>query len=135
MRESSSLCGAAPRLPGAAVEREVGEAQHAVAVLRRLRAPQQRAQARLELLQGERLDQVVVGAGVEPRHPIVDGIARGEHQHRRAVAGVAQPAADLEPVDPGHRHVEHHRVVAHLRHAVERLAAVGGERDVVAVEP
>ena len=135
MRESSSLRAPRADLPGAAIERDVGEAQDAAVVgLGRLRPPQQRAQARLQLLERERLDEVVVGARVEPGDPVVDRVAGGEHQHRRAVAGVAQAAADLQAVDPGHRDVEHDRVVAHLGHAVERLAAVGRQFDVVAVQ-
>ena len=62
-------------------------------------APQQRAQARLELAQREGLDEVVVGPGVEAGDAIVDRLARGQHQHRCAVTRIAQPPADLQPVD------------------------------------
>ena len=96
-------------------------------------AAQQRAQPRAQLLERERLDQVVVGAGVEAVDAVRDGVARGQHQHRRAVAGGAQPAADLEPVGLGHQHVEHDRVRRLVGERVERLAAVGGELDPVAV--
>ena len=91
-----------------AVEREVGEAQ-----LRRvagLQPAQQRPQPRLQLGERERLHQVVVGAGVEAVDPVGDRVARGQHQHRGAIAGGSHPPADLEPVDPGHRDVEHGRV-------------------------
>ena len=98
-------------------------------------AAQQRAQPRAELLERERLDEVVVGAGVEPLHAVRDRVARGEHQHRRAVAGGAQPAADLEPVGLGHQDVEDDRVRRLVGERVERLAAVGGELHPVAVHP
>ena len=98
-------------------------------------AAQQRSQPRAELLERERLDEVVVGAGVEPLHAVRDGVARGEHQHGRAVAGGPQAAADLEPVGLGHQDVEDDRVGRLVGERVERLAAVGGELDAVAVHP
>ncbi len=116
------------------IEHEVGVAQH-LAVAAVARAAQQRPQARLELAQRERLDEVVVGADVEALDAIVDRVAGGQHQHRRPVAGLAHAAAHLEAVEPGHRDVEDHRVGGRGRERVERLLAVGGERDLVAVEP
>ena len=91
--------------------------------------------ARQQLLEREGLDEVVVGAGVEPGDAVGHVVARGQHQHRRAVAARAQPPADLEPVDLRHQHVEHDRVGGSLRERGERLAPVGGERDLVALEP
>ena len=64
--------GAAHRAPDG-VELEVGHPQH---VLARSAAPQQRAQTRRQLRQRERLDHVVVSAGVEAGHPLVDGVLR-----------------------------------------------------------
>ena len=98
-------------------------------------AAQQRSQPRAELLERERLDQVVVGAGVEALHAVRDGVAGGEHQHRRAVAGRPQAPADLEPVGLGHQDVEDDRVRRLVGERVERLAAVGGELHAVAVHP
>ena len=97
-------------------------------------AAQQRAQPGLQLAQGERLDQVVVGARVEPGDAVVDRVARREHEDGGAVAGRAQPAAHLEPVDARHRHVEHDRVDVVADEVVERRAAVLGHVHVVAVE-
>ena len=122
---------AAPHVARRRVEREVGEAQ---ALRRRLDAPQQRPQAREQLAQGEGLDQVVVGAGVEAGDAVVDRVARGEHQDRRAVAGLAHAPAHLEAVDVRHRDVQDDGVDLLARDAVERLAAVLGERHVVALE-
>ena len=41
----------------------------------------------------------------------------------------AELAADLEPVDAGHQHVEHDQVGADRRRALQPLAAVGRQRD------
>ncbi len=46
----------------------------------------------------------------------------------------AQLAADLEPVDAGHEHVQDDEVGANLRGAREALAAVGGERHLESAE-
>ena len=89
---------------------------------------QQGADPGEQLLERERLHQVVVGAGLEPLDAVGDRVARGQHQDRRAAALGAKLAADLEPVDAGHEHVEDDQVGADLRGAREALAAVGGER-------
>ena len=56
----------------------------------------ERTQARLQLGERERLDEVVVGAAVEPGDAIVDRLERGEHQHRRPHPALAQLPADVE---------------------------------------
>ncbi len=53
-------------------------------ILPRSPAPQQGTQARQQLRELERLDQVIVGAGVETFHAIGHGVAGGEHQDRGA---------------------------------------------------
>ena len=97
-------------------------------------APQQRAEPGQQLLERERLGQVVVGPGVEPGDPVRDGVARGEHEDRQLVAGLAHPPAHLEPVQPGHHHVEHHRVGPPLLHGLQGVLAVRREIHLVAVE-
>ena len=99
------------------------------------RPAEERAKPRVQLLERERLHEVVVGARVEPRHAVADGVARGQHQHGRVVVGGAEPAADLQPVEVRHQHVQHHGVGRVKRQAVERLGAVGRELDVVALQP
>ena len=42
-----------------------------------------------QLAEIERLDQVVVGAGVQPGDPVSRGIPRSQHQHRRDRAAAA----------------------------------------------
>src|SRR5579862_9783952 len=41
---------------------------------------QQRSEPREQFVERKRLDQIVIGAGVEPLDPVVDGIARRENQ-------------------------------------------------------
>ena len=112
---------------------DVGEAQDVG--VRAAGAAQERAQPRMQLLERERLHEVVVRAGVEPGDAVADGVARGQHQHRRVVVGRPQAPADLEPVDVRHQHVQHDGVGGVQREAVERLGAVGRELDVVALQP
>ena len=71
------------------------------------RAAEQRADAGQQLLERERLDEVVVGAGVEARDAVRDRVARREHQDRCPVAVAAEPAAHREAVELGHEDVEH----------------------------
>ena len=77
----------------------------------RRRAPRERPQPREQLAEGERLDQVVVGARVEPLDPVLDRVAGGQHQHRRPDAARAKLAAGRKAVDAGKHHVEHDHVV------------------------
>ena len=71
MRVSSIGSLAAPDLARARVELEVGEPQH-LAVVPLGRPAEQRAHAREQLLERERLRDVVVGAGVEPGDAVLD---------------------------------------------------------------
>ena len=115
------------------IEREVGELQ----VLARAvgRPPQKCPHAREQLLERERLRQVVVRARVEALDPVLDLRPRGQHQDRQPAAVAAQRAGDLEPVDARHQHVEHHRVGLGLGlQPLECLRAVLGQFDLVAFE-
>ena len=112
----------------AAVQPELLE-RHGVRVALPRHPPQERPQARLQLAHVEGLDQVVVGAGVEAVDAIGDGVTRGEHQHRHAVAGAAQAATHLEAVHARHAHIEHDGVGERRRDLGEALlAALGGQR-------
>ena len=75
-------------------------------------SPPRRSSARrraIELLDRERLDEVVVGAGLKAGDAVLDLVARGQDQDRRAHAVGAQPSADRTPAEVGHRDVEHDR--------------------------
>src|SRR2546421_2079068 len=94
------------------------------------RAPaQQRPQPGQQLRERERLDQVVVGAGVQAADPVTDRIPGGEHQDRYPAAARPQRAAHLYPVHPRHHHVEQHRVVVVVAGAEQRFLAVVGDVD------
>ena len=80
----------------------------------------QRPQPRLELALVEGLHEVVVGAEIQRRHPVVDGEKRGQHQHRRAVAAGADLAQEVAARAVGQVDVEHQRVVALHREMVPR---------------
>ena len=56
----------------------------------------ERAHARFQLLQRERLGQIVVGAQVEPAHAVLDAVLRGENQHGQLAAPAAQALQHLE---------------------------------------
>ncbi len=129
-RQLEAAAGAA-RVHRAEIERQVGEPEHLARLLGE-RAAQDRAQAGEQLLELERLRQVVVGAGVEPLDPVADGVARGQHQDRDAVAAAAQPPGDVEAVEAGHHHVENERVGGARVDGRERGVAVGGELHLVA---
>ena len=75
---------AAPRHAGLRVQRQVGVRQRPGGTGRY--PAQQRAEAGQQLVRGERLDEVVVGAGVESGHPVGDRVAGGQHQDRGTVA-------------------------------------------------
>ena len=74
--------------------------------------PQQRAHARHQLARRERLGHVVVGADAEPDEHVGLLAARGQHQHRHRPVAL-HALADLEAVDAGEHHVEHHQVGPH----------------------
>ena len=108
----------------AAIDDEVADRERRVNGQRA--APQQRAHARRELVLDERLDEVVVGAGIEPAHAVFDGVARGEEQHRRRDAFGARIAAEREAVAPGQHDVDDRGVVrAAQQHVVAGLAVRG----------
>src|SRR4051794_2876664 len=87
------------------IQREVGDDERRAAARRA--APQQRAEAGEQLLALERLDEVVVGAGVEALDAGLDGVARGEHEDRHVV-GRAKAPRDLDAVDLRKPEVEDH---------------------------
>ena len=85
---------------------------------------QQRADARRELVELERLDEVIVGAGVEARDAIGDRIARGEDQHRARVAAPAHRGEHVEAVAARQAEIEQQEVVHVFAQRELRGAAV-----------
>ena len=70
--------------------------------------------------------RIVVGAGVEPADAVREPVARGQHEDRRPDPRRAQPATDLEPVDPRQHDVEDDRVVVGRVRSRERVLAGDG---------
>src|SRR5579862_5246800 len=93
--------------------------------------PQGRANPREELLNAERFDDVVVGAGVEGGDLVFFGAADGEHNDGHGGGG-ANLAARLEAVHDGHVHVEDDEVRAVGAHARQGFLAVAGFKNGVA---
>ena len=81
--------------------------------LRRQRrtASQQRAQSGEQLVELERLDEIVVRARVEAGDLVVHAVARGEHEDRRSNVARAERSGHLQAVALGQHDVEHDRVV------------------------
>ena len=93
------------------------------------RATPEGAETREEFVEGERLGEVVVGAGVEAADAVLDLVAGGEQEDRRHHPGAAQLADDLEAAEAREHDIEHQGVEAGLRGEGERLGAVVGDID------
>ena len=94
-------------------------------------APQERAHAGDELLARERLDEVVVGARVQPGDAVRNAVAGGEEQDRQREPLRAQPPTDGEAVHPRHGDVEDDEVRDGPLNGSERAASVRRRRDIV----
>jgi hypothetical protein len=68
-------------------------------------------QPRQQLTKRERLDEVVIRAGIESAHPIVELMTSGQHQDRRPHPILAERSAYGEPVESREHHIEHDRVI------------------------
>ena len=75
-------------------------------------APDQRAQPREQLLEPERLREVVVGAGVDSLDGLVPAAWGGQHQDGDRDPRVAPASKHREPVNFRQAQIEHDRVVA-----------------------
>src|SRR5882672_3745816 len=91
--------------------------------------PQERADAGEQFGERERLDQVVVGAGVEAGDAIIDGVPCREQQDRRRHAPLAQIAQQREAVELGQEDIEQDDVVGRRQRVVARFNAVAGQVD------
>ena len=89
-------------------------------------AAQQRVQARAQLGDRERLDEVVVGARLEAGDAVVDVVARREDADRHVDAAGAHAPHDADAVEVGHRDVEDDRGGRPRRDGVERGAPAVG---------
>ena len=97
-----------------------------------LPAAQQRADARQQFDERERLDQIIVGAEFQTFDAVVHRAARAEDQHRRAGLAVADLLEDLQPVHVGQHHVQDDQIVIGRVNQVDRRLAVSGGIDRIA---
>ena len=123
---------AAHHLVRRGVQAQVGEDERFLMLVSG--AAQQRADAGQQLVERERLDEVVVGTGVEAGDAIGDAVAGGQQQDRQARLGRAQTAADLQSVDTGQHDINDDEIGQLAEGFVERLFAGFGEIDLVAGE-
>ena len=124
----------ARHLAGRGIDREVADPDGFGDILGR-RAPKQRTHAGQQLVERKRLDQVVVGAGVEPGDAIGHLMAGSQHQHGGPVTALAQRATHRQPVHDRHHHVEQQQIGRLLTNLLERLGAITCDPDLVALEP
>ncbi len=73
-------------------------------------AAHQGVQAGHQLVQVKGFHQVVIGAGVQSRHPVLDAVPGGEHQHRLVPPQAAPARQQRQPVLVGQTQIEHHQV-------------------------
>lgn len=122
------------------VNAQVGESD--LSVLQRLHRrsvissgpPHASSHASEQLVEYERLDEVVIGTSIEPFDAVTHTISRCQHEDGSLIAFPANAPADLDPIDDRHRNVEHHEIDLPRAKQLERFATFCGERHAVALE-
>ncbi|MCU1239233.1 MAG: hypothetical protein JWP63_7200, partial [Candidatus Solibacter sp.] len=109
-----------------AIEREIGDLE---AFGRGLSAAEKSADAGEEFDEGEGLDEVIVGAGFEAFHAVVEGAAGTEDEDRRADFAIANFLEDLKAVHVGQHAVEDEEIVIGGVDQIERGGAGEGGVD------
>ena len=129
----SSSAAPALRGPAQRVEDEVRDPQQLLGP-RDAGAPEQRAEPGEQLVERERLGEVVVGAGIQARDAVGDLVAGRQHEDRGAALARPQPPAHGEAVEDRHHDVEDDHVRLAQRDRLEGLRAVVHRLDVVALD-
>jgi hypothetical protein len=88
-----------------------------------------------QLLEAERLGDVVVAPDGEPGHGVLGRVAGGEEHDRDTLALGPQPPADVEPVQVGQHHVQHDEVGPEGAGHGDRLVPGPGHGDREALVP
>ena len=101
----------------------------------RRRTPEQGVQPDPDLVDLERLGEVVVAAGLEAGDLVVQPVARGQEQHRRVDAGGAQGQAEVAPVGVRETDVEHQHVGAPGHERTQRLGCGRDDHRLVSHDP
>jgi len=99
-----------PTLGG--IETEVANGEHDRTC--GLPAPDERTQPGEELVEAERLGQVVIGTGVEPFDAVGNGASRSEEEDGHPAACRPKAPAHGKAIEIRQHHVEEHRVVGLL---------------------
>src|SRR5437660_46781 len=110
-------------LAGGGVDAQLAGAHHPGEV--RLAATEHRAHPGEKLTELEGLDEVVVGAELEPLDA-VGGLVAGREDDESAVAVAGEGPAELPAVHARHHQVEHHDLRLELVDDAQRGAPVGG---------
>lgn len=110
------------KLPAGAIEDQV--AQRIARSEHQVLAPRQRPQPGLQLVHLEGFRQVVVSAGVQPRHALAGFAPGGQQDHRRPVPARAQRAEHREPVHRRQVDVEHQQVRSVAGHEIRAFEPV-----------
>jgi hypothetical protein len=92
------------------------------------RTARKRGEARHQLLEGERLHQIVVPAGLESVDAVVDSVEVGQEEHRRGHAILAHEGHDAKTVELRQHAVKHDDVEALGARAFVTLPAVARDR-------
>jgi hypothetical protein len=100
--------------------------------VRMVGAPRERADAGEQLLERERLGQVVVRAGVEGAHLVRQIVARGEHEHGQARPPGTDARQHFVAVHPAQRDVEQDELDGFVLRNHDRVLAVVRGRYLVA---
>ncbi len=129
-RRQGETAHPAPRVVAPGVELEIRDPKD---LRRRLAPAKHRAQMRGQDLEAERLDEVVIGPGVQPDDLIARRILGGQHQDPEIGLLATDLPTDGEAVRSGHEHVEHDRVGSPFADGAQREDAVRRRPHLVAL--
>src|SRR5260370_6382074 len=125
-RKQKNILAAPAGGPRHQVDREIADAQDGL-LDDGVAAPAKRLDARQQFDERKRLDQIVIAAGAQAAHPIVDLSERADDQDRRGDAVVAQLTHHRDAIDVRKHAVDRdHRIVAGDA-ATQRLVAARGQ--------
>src|SRR5437867_3371488 len=98
---------------------------------RRTTATQQGSNPREELREGKRLDQVVIGAQIQPKDAVVHAVASGQDQNGRLNVPLPERLQNLESVPSGQHQIENKQVEHFCISAKKPIFTGWGHYDVV----
>ena len=96
---------------------------------RGLGAAQQRTDTGSQLGKGKRLGRAIIGALVQPGHPVFHRSRSGQHQHPRSAPGGGDLGAYIIAMQARQIPVKHHYVVVREQRPVQPAATIEGNVD------